>query len=326
MSQRCSHVKKNGRQCGNTTVNKLCLTHERLLQMGRGTSDRPNKFTRDLNKIVKNISDPGEKSRVLDDLSLYLSKNNRGLNRKYNAGSRPILRKQMKMKGKVAEDAYTVIDGNNLEVRDKGTANTKVTVEFNPKYFQQIDSKADIENMLNKMLDNIVNKIKAKTGLTGNDKISIQLSDNTSYSNGFMKLSSFSADELLKRNANMLQSWENQNFATPLGVSITTIKLPRGGGSTNNKYILNAQDVFKKRSIVSIKNEDDNMCAARAIIVGKAHNNKVSDLYHYQKLTRSGQPKFLTGKSKEIYDMLGKEYDECCDLEDIIKIEDILKL
>ena len=71
------------------------------------------------------------------------------------------------------------------------------------------------------------------------------------------------ADGVINRVLGMLQSNENIHLED-LDISAQTVKLHRGGHRLNPMYI---EDLSKKKSVVTISNKNDHMCALRALCV-----------------------------------------------------------
>ena len=85
--------------------------------------------------------------------------------------------------------------------------------------------------------------------------------------------------KLTKRNTPSVLNMKNRPYYFWDGravVHMTHVTPPRGSGHTNkNKRVMTDQFRTQKGRIVQIKNDQDEMCLARAIVVARTHANKV---------------------------------------------------
>eukprot|EP00732_Lithocolla_globosa_P002064 Lithocolla_globosa_v1_NODE_1230_length_2754_cov_22.616525.p3 type:complete len:123 gc:universal NODE_1230_length_2754_cov_22.616525:2216-1848(-) len=117
--------------------------------------------------------------------------------------------------------------------------------------------------------------------------------------------------------ASSLQSWYFHHLEDGFAVSVTTSKFPSGGGLDRKVRMVNASDSFKKQSVNTIINEGNNMCGVIALLVGLAYHNKSNDPAYYKKISHTKYRKEQTERAKEVYDKLGKDYDDPCTLKGI---------
>ena len=107
-------------------------------------------------------------------------------------------------------------------------------------------------------------------------KVGIVLSNDTYPKPLFISLrerSQITTEVILGQVEKVIQSNEKFFLNEPLQVKITQISLPEGQKRNKNLYLV-PFDVFCKKqskSIVTINNSNDNLCLARAIVVGMTH-------------------------------------------------------
>jgi hypothetical protein len=80
--------------------------------------------------------------------------------------------------------------------------------------------------------------------------------------------------------------------------------------------------MIKKKSVIKIENENDNLCLFRAIVVGTAYANIDKDKNFYQRIIRK-KSKLQTKEARKLARKF-KIRDRPCGIDDIKKIEKVL--
>lgn len=85
----------------------------------------------------------------------------------------------------------------------------------------------------------------------------------------FMKRSALTVDRILSEIERVLQSYEQFVLDETLGIEIVHVHLPIGGVRKRHPFVNLEKLLSDKKSIISIKNNDD-LCCARALVTAKA--------------------------------------------------------
>ena len=149
-------------------------------------------------------------------------------------------------------------------------------------------------------------------------------------------LADFSVKDIMNHMTRVIQSNKNLSVTAGLSIQLGVCTLPKGGAGGRLRIANFAADKFTKRSIVSIKN-DDNLCLARSIACGWAclrvrdapDADKEDFSREYKHIIR-GDLSRKTSRQKKMalgyMNQLGLPEDKVCSLEDIPLFEKLLNI
>jgi hypothetical protein len=216
---------------------------------------------------------------------------------------------------------FTITKGPKIEARRFLTVNHSFAIDFNNDALRKLNSAELLQKIKDAIID-VFDAVVQQDKLKPTDRILVRFSLANEQNSRTQMVQNFDIDDFMDRHAQHFQSWENSSLADELNISITSIVMPRGGARTQ---LINDEDIVNKTSITQIRNTQDQMCAARAVLVGKARHNKIEKAAYYKAIMNSTRP-LQTEKALELYEKLGKDPQDMCDLNDIQEIEQIEKV
>jgi hypothetical protein len=131
----------------------------------------------------------------------------------------------------------------------------------------------------------------------------------------FVQVEQLTSDMIFEYIKKILQSNKNMSLDEPFTFEIIKIKMPSGSGKNKS---LN-EFIFNKRSLIQVKN-NDNMCALRAIVIGKAK----ADNSNKFKVISSSRKSIQTTLALKLAREAKVDVNAPCGLEEIQRIENYL--
>ena len=246
------------------------------------------------------------------------------------------------------KDYLEFIHNSSFISIDKNTTQEKIDnlkIEFTENTFQknrkyktkatqfQITKKVKIDsstpmNIIEKLLDKFIEKIRIANDLKDNDKIAFELitfDGRDSLPQPFKKLSEFNGNRIATQIANLLNSNESISI-DGCSFVFSYIKDDRGGAHFIFSNITDEQ-IAKKRCFIQIKN-NDNSCFVIALSVAIAQLNKkkgnITESKFKDIVKNCCRPKWIKEYQK-LYTAIGMEVDTQVSISDIHRFEKLLK-
>ena len=115
-------------------------------------------------------------------------------------------------------------------------------------------------------------------GMNPNDQVRFVLSSNqlqTPIALPFCPLEELTTEKVLAHVEKVVQSNEEFRLDNTVNIDVIRVEMPQGSGRSRLKrYIVNIRDYLKKKGSVITINNSDNLCLARALVVGIARIEK----------------------------------------------------
>lgn len=277
----------------------------------RAERDRKSKRDR---KLEKELSERDRKTRR--DIKLEKLKRDR---KTKNRAERGIVKNVLPQL-----DLFYKILPHNGSKTVMGVNEHNMTLDFNVDLLRKhIHDFEKLKDIILQILDKETKRIIKTDNLKRKDRLAIIIAKGKKYY--VATLEEFNLQDFLNNHAASLQSWLNNHMDENLEITISTIKMPSGGGVNMNTTLLpiTAKDLMKKRSLVYVNNPKNEMCGAIAALLGAAYQNKDTNIKYWKKINDS-KGKEQTKKAEELYEQIGKQYDEICTIDDFQNIETVL--
>tara|TARA_R110002051_G_scaffold169520_2_gene240134 strand:- start:762 stop:4772 length:4011 start_codon:yes stop_codon:yes gene_type:complete len=153
------------------------------------------------------------------------------------------------------------------------------------------------EDDIQTILDDVITKVKSGEGLKPTDKMRIILNDpylNNPLSTKLVNVSDMSIELLYSELLKSVMSYDGFDFNSETEIIIESLVIPVGGAVNSKKHILKEEILKNKTAITCIDNSDDDLCMARALVLGIWRHE------HYHKIIRPNKDKGID-KGNEYY-------------------------
>ena len=147
-------------------------------------------------------------------------------------------------------------------------------------------------------------------GMKGNDQVRFVLRTpqlNTPISLPFLPASHFTPERIYAQIERVVQSNQDFTLDDSVVVDILHVDMPSGSLPTKRRHVDLQQHLRSKHSIVTIKNNDDDMCLARALVVAIAKIEKDPE-YFFIKDSRSALQR---KRAKELHEKAKVPLGQC---------------
>lgn len=238
---------------------------------------------------------------------------------------------------------------SNYEVKSIGSASNKFWGTNEDRFAIDLKDNSLTEDQIGDIFSTSINKVKKKQKLKGNDKIRLIIEDpdlKFFVSSNLMSLSemeNFDVRNLIEEVVESNQDWQ---MGSNTNISITSINIPDGAGGSNfnsgwkggsskkidwamtpddlpivsdYKLIEQQKKKFNKKSIIQIKNPNDDLCCARAIVTAIIRNEYGTSDPLYKKVVNDSA-RIQYKKAKTLHKKSGVPKGSC-GLEEIKQFE-----
>lgn len=223
-----------------------------------------------------------------------------------------------------ARDGYKIVNAQSSKNDFWGTTKNSFKVKITAAL-----SETDIKDILEETIE------RAKKGekLKPTDKMRLILTNpflDHPISTKLVNASEMSLQLVIEALLDSAVSYEGFEFDEGTEIVIESLVIPTGGSAGGKKYILKAELMRNKSAIIAIENFDDNMCMARAIVVGLWRQQHGAKIVRASKMkgVESNEWSILWEKvrrskniaqynlAKELCDAVGIAEDEMCGIEE----------
>ena len=228
---------------------------------------------------------------------------------------------------------YSIRSEYQRSIKRLGAVETVYVIKFNRKYIGT--RLIDMTRVIHDMFDDVIKKMSAGRRSSDRGRLHIQHNDlHKPIVVHLRELELLTPESILQRLENVLQSAEGMLLDEGFTVKAGVVVMPAGGRGEPRMKVINLNresadnSLRKKRSTVEIPYNTDNLCAAKSLVICRAHKSNMPTA-EWQRLRlkknhNSKQLWSLKSQAARLHREAGFKEGSLVDVEHISKFENIL--